>query len=128
MTSRLASDSIKADNRIMKKVLLIDDEPLLRECFVEIIQGLGCEVIEAENGLDGLVQLKKNKIDLIITDIDMPIMNGVEFIQNVRQLNIQTPIVVISGAARLTQDQLISFGANKFVEKPIHDYSELINI
>ena len=107
---------------------MIDDEPLLRECFVEIIRGLGCEVIEAENGLEGLVQLKKHQIDLIITDIDMPIMNGVEFIQNVRQMNYQTPIIVISGAARLTKDQLIGFGANKFVEKPIRDYAELIKI
>lgn len=112
----------------MKKVLLIDDEPLLRECFVEIIQGLGCEVIEAENGLEGLIQLKKMKFDLIITDIDMPIMNGVEFIQNVRQMNDQTPIVVISGAARLSKEQLMQFGANKFIEKPIRNYEELINV
>lgn len=112
----------------MKKILLVDDEPLLRECFVEIIQGLGCEVHEAENGLEALIKIKNVEYDLVVTDIDMPVMNGVEFIQNARQLNYKMPIVVISGAARLSKDQLIQYGANKFVEKPISDYNELIQI
>ncbi|MCC3861223.1 response regulator [Pseudemcibacter aquimaris] len=67
-----------------KKILAVDDSKTMRDMINFTLQGAGYDVTLAVDGNDGLTKLKSNEIDLIITDINMPGMNGIDLIKNVR--------------------------------------------
>jgi CheY-like chemotaxis protein len=88
----------------MAKVLVIDDEPSIATLVAEIIEGYGHQVCIAFNGLQGLEFIKENKFDLIISDIMMPHITGLELLYFVRsnsQLN-STHFVLMSAVAHLS--------------------------
>ncbi|MCX7797576.1 MAG: response regulator [Melioribacter sp.] len=81
----------------MNNVLLIDDDYKFRTLFKRLIERkFFIKVTEAENGKDGLEQLKKGNPNLIFLDIDMPSMNGFEFLKKIREEGNNVPIVVIT--------------------------------
>lgn len=110
-----------------KKVLLIEDHPMNIEIAKELLEKKGMSVVCASNGKEGLETFensKENEIDLIITDIRMPIMSGQEMTEKIRQLNrndVKTiPIIAIT--ANILDDDIKIYhksGINDFVEKPI---------
>jgi CheY-like chemotaxis protein len=110
-----------------KKVLLIEDHPMNIEIAKELLEKKEMSVICASNGKEGLETFensKENEIDLIITDIRMPIMSGQEMTEKIRQLNrndVKTiPIIAIT--ANILDDDIKIYhksGINDFVEKPI---------
>jgi two-component system, chemotaxis family, chemotaxis protein CheY len=67
-------------------ILIVDDEPAFRLLLRSVLKEFGYDVVQAENGEDGLKKLKENKIDLIISDIYMPIMDGIRFNRTVREM------------------------------------------
>jgi CheY-like chemotaxis protein len=67
-------------------ILVVDDEPSYRLLLRSVLKELGYEVVQAENGEDGLKKLQENKIDLVISDIYMPLMDGIRFNRSVRAL------------------------------------------
>ena len=79
------------------KILIIDDEKAIRRALREILEFEDCNVEEAENGKEGIEKLQKNEYDLIFCDIKMPIMDGIDVLSNAMKLNIETPIIMISG-------------------------------
>ncbi len=82
----------------MAKILIIDDSFTMRESLTLVLESAGHFVWSAINGVDGLDIYNKNvgKYDLIITDINMPEMNGLDFIINLRRINTTIPIVVLT--------------------------------
>jgi len=82
----------------MGKILIVDDSFTMRESLTLVLENAGHFVWAAVNGLDGLDMYNKNtgKYDLIITDINMPEMNGLDFIINLRRINTTIPIVVLT--------------------------------
>ncbi len=78
-------------------VLLVEDETLLREGVQEVLEMSGYTVIGAADGLEALEWLEQVAVTLVITDLIMPKMNGVEFIQCVREKYPELPIIVASG-------------------------------
>lgn len=68
-----------------KTILTVDDSKSIREAVRFALEPLGYEIVEAEDGLDGIAQLEKEKVDLVITDLNMPNLDGLEFIEAVRQ-------------------------------------------
>ena len=100
-------------------VLVVDDDPDVLSTLAEILTELRLHPISAENGLDALDVLKTRSIDLMITDLMMPKMNGFELILRTRQLNVNIPIAVISGHGEVRNVvNALSQGAYNFITKP----------
>jgi len=109
----------------MKKCLIIDDSRVIRKVSRHILETLGFEVGEAENGLDGLEQCDRAMPDAILLDWNMPVMTGIEFITRLRQRpGGEKPKVVFctteNDVAHIRE--AISAGADEYVMKPFdHD-------
>lgn len=78
-------------------VLAVDDEKSILEVLSEALKGLGFVAITAENGYEALEIAKNQKVDLIITDICMPIMDGIELLREIRKFDSEIPIILITG-------------------------------
>ena len=68
-----------------KTILTVDDSKSIREAVRYALEPLGYDIVEAEDGVDGLSQLEKTPVDLVITDLNMPNLDGIEFIEEVRK-------------------------------------------
>lgn len=106
----------------MKKILVTDDSAAMRGLIVCTLEAMGgCELVEACNGFDALRLLPREKFDLIITDINMPDINGLELVRFCRSnpLYQKTPMIIISTevSARDREDGL-SLGADAYLSKP----------
>ena len=105
----------------MAKILIVDDEPSIRRTLRDILEFEKYKVEEASDGLECLVKLKdkKAKFDVIIMDIKMPKMDGMEALERVQILSPDTPVVMISGHANLeTAVDAVKKGAFDFISKP----------
>ncbi|MCK4846565.1 MAG: response regulator [Deltaproteobacteria bacterium] len=88
----------------------------------------GIEIVEANDGVDGLKKISADKFDLILTDINMPIMDGIKLVSLIRQdpNNKEVPIVVITTeGGQEDKDRAMALGANSYITKPIHSVSLL---
>jgi CheY-like chemotaxis protein len=81
-------------------ILLVDDEELLRAGVQEMLEMSGYRVITATNGHEAMACLKQHAIDLVITDLVMPKMDGVDFVEQLRQIWPDLPVIVVSGSTR----------------------------
>ncbi len=104
-----------------RKVLIVDDKEVNRLVVVEILKSLDFAILEADNGSTGLAQVFEVKPDLIITDIAMPVMDGYEFTQKVRELYSPVIPIIASSASVSASDQgkAIAIGCNDFLPKPL---------
>jgi CheY-like chemotaxis protein len=108
------------------KVLLVDDNEMIRAVYSALIQSLGCHCVLAKNGLEAIESFKKEKFDVILMDCHMPILDGFAAASELRHLESltpsieSTPIVALS-ASLSEQDRLRGFevGMNDFCTKPI---------
>jgi two-component system nitrogen regulation response regulator NtrX len=102
------------------KVLIVDDERAIRRALKEILEYENCQVLEAENGKEGLEMIRSNSLDVIFCDIKMPLVDGMELLEQVQSEGNEVPIVMISGHGNLeTAVQSIKIGAFDFIEKPL---------
>ena len=104
----------------MEKILIIDDNKLIRKTLKETLLKVGYTILEAEDGLDGLKLVRSEYPDLVITDFQMPGMNGLEVLAEIRKLNLSLPVILLTafGDVVLTIKS-IQLGAFDFLEKPI---------
>jgi len=105
------------------KVLIVEDSPTMRQLIVFALKRLkGLTIMEANDGVDGLKKLSSEKFDLIFTDINMPIMDGLKLVSLVRNdpNYKEVPIVIITteGASE-DRDRALALGANDYITKPI---------
>ena len=104
----------------MAKILVIDDEKSIRNSLKEILEYEKHEVQDACDGMDGLKKLEADKFDVIFCDIKMPKMDGTEFLDKVMEMNVDTPIIMISGHGTIeTAVEAIKKGAYDFIPKPL---------
>ncbi|MDO9264256.1 MAG: response regulator [Desulfosalsimonadaceae bacterium] len=93
----------------LSTVLIVDDEPSVRSLICHLLnKKKGLLVFEAENGIDGLQCLKNETVDLILLDLEMPGMNGVEFLNELRHAGIKIPVILITAYpdSRLINDAM----------------------
>jgi CheY-like chemotaxis protein len=95
---------------------VIDDEPLIRDIVKKILLDAGYHVRTAEHGREALDLLQKSQFDLIISDLNMPHMDGKEFIIEFRRTNATTPLVIITGT--YFQDQDLEASVETILKKP----------
>jgi len=104
-----------------KTILLIDDEEIVINISEMMLKKLGYTVLKAHNGYEGLqlFETKKSKIDLIISDLEMPKMNGKEVLDKLREIDPQVKVMLSSGALIDKDEQrVINEGFNGFLKKP----------
>lgn len=104
-----------------KKVLLVDDEEMIREMTREILTYLGYEVISATNGSEAvqLFSQGKDDFDLVIIDLIMPKMNGAVCLEKIKAIKNEVPVIISSGITEVSKKEaMLSLGAAAYVEKP----------
>ncbi len=105
------------------RVLLVDDDPIMRELAREKLRAASYSVSLAENGAEALEKLKREGADLVISDLEMPIMDGFELTENIRadRTIAQTPVIVITASDQTDAvDRAFASGATSFLAKPIN--------
>jgi two-component system nitrogen regulation response regulator NtrX len=103
----------------MSRILIIDDERAIRNTLGEILQHEGYKIDTAENGEEGFDKFKKNAYDVILCDIKMPKMDGLEFLEKSRDVNPDVPIIMISGHGNIeTAVEAVKKGAYDYISKP----------
>ncbi|EAK3801144.1 TPA: response regulator transcription factor [Campylobacter jejuni] len=109
-------------------ILVVEDEVKARESMISILSERFSKVIGAQNGDEGLKKFKKFKPDLVITDIAMPIMDGLDMAREIKEISDDVPIVVLSAYSekeRLLRS--IDIGIDKYLIKPV-DIEELFKV
>ncbi|WP_281237689.1 sigma-54-dependent transcriptional regulator [Flavobacterium praedii] len=113
----------------MSKILIIEDEDSIRRVLIKILreENESYEVDEAEDGVIGLEKIKENDYDLVLCDIKMPRMDGVELLEAVKKFDTEIPIVMISGHGDMeTAINTMRMGAFDYISKP-PDLNRLLN-
>jgi putative two-component system response regulator len=106
-----------------KKILIVDDDMINLMLLKKMLtKNSDYEVLEAKNGLEALKILEDNHVDMVLLDIIMPVMDGLQVIENLRGQNryIDIPIVVLS-TNEMKKKEALELGANDFMEKPIRE-------
>lgn len=115
----------------MAHILVVDDDPVLRRVITLALEKAGHSVLRCENGRKAIDFLAHDHADLLITDIIMPEMDGVETVRAARQLAPELPILAISGGGSFDPDDYLGiariFGANAVLPKPIRP-AELVEM
>ncbi len=103
----------------MKTLLIVDDEADIREVIKDTLINLDLHIDEAENGLEAKRLLETRTYDAILSDVNMPKMNGIEFLKYVRSENISTPFVILTAYGdKDLAIQALKLGAFDFIDKP----------
>jgi CheY-like chemotaxis protein len=112
-----------------KKVLVVDDHHDTSFVLCRLLKTVGYEVQHALDGLVGLNSANREHPDLIVTDVEMPRMDGIEMIRRLRENedHRQVPIIVISAYGKRVFEEAIAAGADEFVAKPI-DFDKLLTM
>ncbi len=103
-----------------RKVLVVDDDPVVRKSFDRVLTGKGYAVITAENGEEALRKLNEEKYDVVYTDIRMPGMSGLEVAEKVKARQPWTPVVIITGYGNdAAEARAKAAGVANFLHKPL---------
>jgi CheY-like chemotaxis protein len=109
-------------------ILVVDDEPFLREIMEGWLARVAGQVFSAENGVQALEILAANKVDLILSDIRMPVMDGITLLKKIKEARVRTPeVIFLSGFSDVPLRQAYDMGAEAVLEKPI-SREELVDI
>lgn len=115
----------------LKKILVVDDEKFIRTGISLILEDTfkeQVEVIQAKNGKEAIEIIESREFDIIISDINMPFINGIDLIKEIRKSNQDVEVIVISGYDEFEYArQCMKYGVKNYLLKPIND-EELIDI
>ena len=111
------------------KILVVDDEEIIRESLSFVLKKEGYLVEEAENGKVAYDKIVADSFDVVITDLEMPGMKGIQLVEEIQKLNIQTSIIIITAYGSLdTAISALRNGASDYILKPIEFDEILIKI
>jgi two-component system, NtrC family, nitrogen regulation response regulator NtrX len=103
----------------MADILIIDDEKAIRKTLTEILSFEGYKIEEAADGEEGLKKFKEKNYDLVLCDIKMPKLDGIEFLQKAGEINADVPVIMISGHGNIeTAVEAVKKGAFDYISKP----------
>ena len=105
-----------------RRILVVDDRWENRAVILNLLEPLGFEIVEAEHGVEGLEKLQQQAPDLVITDLAMPVMDGFEFLRQIRaseSLKHSKVIVSSASVAQLDQQMALDSGGDDFLVKPV---------
>lgn len=100
-------------------ILVVEDDMQMREVLCDIFKKIGVQYFAAENGQEALQVLLTKNIHLILSDVQMPVMDGVQLLKEVRSKNKELPIVLLAtGQSEITEESALAFGASGLLHKP----------
>ncbi len=106
----------------MNKILLIDDEPDIVRVLSMSLRADGYDVIPAHSGIEGIEVFKKEKPDIVLTDIKMPGMDGIEVLKKVKSIAPESEVIIITGHGDIDNTiEALQYGASDFINKPVRD-------
>ncbi len=109
-------------------ILTIDDEAVIRTSFKGFLEDYDYTVLEADNGITGLEIFEKQQPGLVLIDLNMPIMDGLQVLERIQEISPDTPTIVISGTGELSDiASALRLGAWDYLFKPIQDLSVLLH-
>ncbi|MBW3696434.1 response regulator [Vibrio sp. T187] len=109
-----------------KLIMLVDDDPIFRRITGAYLDAQGYDVIEAEDGLDALRKLRTSEPDLVICDLSMPVLDGIELVEEVSLEYPSLPLIVVSGTDEMSDvAKALRFGIKDFLPKPIENHGHL---
>jgi CheY-like chemotaxis protein len=115
---------------MMPHILVIDDDAPVLSLFGQALENAGYSVALAPDGREGMRLLKQQKPDLIITDIMMPEMDGLELLTKIRKQHAEIPVIAVSGGMKIQPANFLpqakKFGAQRVFIKPV-ELSELLH-
>ena len=104
----------------LRKVLVVDDDPVVGKSFNRVLSGKGYIVVTAEDGYDALTKLQNETYDAVFTDLRMPGMNGLEVAERVKARQPWTPVVIVTGyGSRTSEERARAAGVSDFLHKPL---------
>lgn len=102
-----------------KQILIADDDPSMRMALSESLESCGFEVETAENGADALKKFEKGKFEIVVTDMRMPKMTGMDVLRGVKKISPRTPVILITAYGTVkTAVEAMKEGASEFIMKP----------
>jgi two-component system chemotaxis response regulator CheY len=124
MSAAAASAGVSQGERPAHTILIVDDALTIRQHARLVLEGHGFRVLEAKNGADGLEAARSERVDLILVDVNMPVMNGLEMVTELRKMPEyrSTPIFVLtteSSGETVMKGRAV--GATAWVVKPLKD-------
>ena len=114
-----------------KLVLVVDDDPWITAVFRRVLVGVGCQCIAVNSAEGALETMLHAKVDVLITDLNMPDMDGLELIRRTRQeLGVSGPRVVVVSASshQLTRQEMDEYQISHVLSKPVDEISTLARI
>ncbi len=116
----MGSDATTPAARKQGRVLLVDDEHALRRAYARAIEAAGFEVEQASTGQQALAALAGKDFDVIVTDITMPEMTGIELVRAVRERDLDVPVIMVTGSPTVeSATSAVEYGALRYLVKPI---------
>lgn len=113
-------------HKVSATLLIIDDDEVVRESLAAYLEDSNFKVLQALNGLQGLQIFESEQPDLVICDLRMPQIDGLELIRRIRQTASETPIIVLSGAGVMSDAvEALRLGAADYLIKPLEDLAVL---
>ena len=113
----------------MYSILIVDDEPNYLVVLAELLQDEGYEVFTAPGGAKGFEMVKALELDLVITDMQMPEVDGLQLLQLVKEYNEELPVIMITAYAQVEKAvAAMQSGAFSSLAKPFSNYELLVNI
>ena len=103
----------------MTKVLVVDDERKMRRLLQILLERMGIDSLAAESGEEALDRFQAEKLDLVLTDLKMPGMTGLELLARLRELDAGVPVIVLTASGTLqTAVEVMKLGAVDYIRKP----------
>lgn len=112
----------------MSKIVIVEDDPMISEIYQRKFSESGFEVVMAENGKRALEIVKEKGIDIVLSDLIMPEMGGLELIKNLRgrEYDAKIKIIILSNLTD-SRDEAVKLGANGFLAKSAFTPTEMVN-
>jgi len=102
-----------------KRILAVDDEPHMRRLLEISLRQAGYQPVVAENGREALTILRNDNIDLIVSDLHMPVMDGLKLLETLRAENIETPVIIVTAQGEVSSAvQAMKLGASDYILRP----------
>ena len=104
------------------RVLIVDDEPTVLEVLVAMLSEAGWQVDAAPNGRQALDLVDANQYEVVLSDIDMPGIDGVQLLREIRGRDLDVPVLLITGHPRVdTAVEALEHGALRYLQKPVRE-------